>query len=163
MKFWELFFKSKKKEQSTREVSEESSPDLTGYPDLIAELDLGEHQYILNEVSVNLCQDLMSQGDEEESKQCYEGVINITMRQEADRMCVDWCAAPNRLHDGALHFYSVRNSLKLGMLYSIAFTDARCVILEGGREEKAPTPLTRLCISPRSILIGSEEWKNKWK
>lgn len=161
MKFWELFFKDKKKEQSEREVSVVSSPDLTGYPDIIAELDLGEHQYILNEVSVNLCQDLMSQ--EDESKQFYGGVINITMQHEADNTCVDWCAGPTRIHDGALHFYSVRNSIKVGMLYSIAFTDARCIILEGGREEKAPTPLTKLCISPRSILIGSEEWKNKWK
>lgn len=161
MKFWELFFKSNRKEQSEREVSEESSPDLSGYPDIIAELDLGGHQYIVNEVSINLCQDLMSQ--EDESEQFYGGVINITMQQEADNTCVDWCAAPTRLNDGALHFYSVRNSMKVGMLYSIAFMDARCVSLEGGREEKTPTPLTKLCISPRSILIGSEEWKNKWK
>lgn len=160
MKFWERFFGNKKKEIDEREGPESSPLDISGYPDIIAELDLVERQYILNEVSVNLCQDLMP--DDEGSGNSYPGVINITMSEEADNLCVDWCTGPTRLHSGAVHFYSVRNSLKVGLIYSIVFTDARCVALQG--ELKGQTAArTELCISPRSILIGNEEWKNKWK
>lgn len=161
MKFWDFFFGSKKKGQEERDESEKSPLDLSGYPDIIAELDLAERQYILNEVSLNLCQDSIQ--EDEESEHSYTGIINITMEEEADNMCVDWCAGPMRLHSGALHFYSVRNSLKVGLIYSIVFTDARCVTLQEEREGQEAAPRTQLCISPHSILIGNEAWNNKWK
>lgn len=157
MKFWEWFKKySTPKQDEEQEAFSQASCE----PDIIAELDLIDRQYILKEVFVDLCQDANT--DEQSD---YPGVMLVKTEDAADDRIIDWSTGPKRLRDGAVHFYSCRNSLKDGMVFSIAFTDARCISMEEKiiQGKKGIAHLTEICFSPRSILIGNERKTNTWK
>lgn len=157
MKFWEWF---KKKEMFKKEEVQTNSSELSGNPDIIAELDMLDSQYILSKVSIDLCQDLANDGFKE-----YAGIFTVETADVADNILIDWAASPIRLRNGALHFYSCRDSMKEGMVFSIVFTEARCVGLKEKEEKKKEQTFhrTQICISPRSLLIGNEKITNTWK
>ena len=147
MKFWEWFKKySTPKEKEEHDDFSQASCE----PDIIAELDLIDRQYILKEVYIDLCQD--ANADEQSE---YPGVMLVKTDDAADDRIIDWSTAPKRL----------RNSLKVGVVFSIAFTDARCISVEEKitQGKKGIAHLTEICFSPRSIFIGNERKTNTWK
>lgn len=160
MKFWEWLIKKEvPKEEEVQKIPSETS----GYPDIIAELDILDRQYILSRVSIDLCQDSANDGYKD-----YSGVFTVETANSADDILVDWATGPAHLRNGALNFYSCRDSMKEGMVFSIVFTEARCVSLKEKEEKEEKKKeqtfhCTQLCISPRSLLIGNEKTTNTWK
>lgn len=157
MKFWDWF---KKHSTPKEKEPQETFSQIYAEPDIIAELDLIDFQYILKEASVVLYQDT---NFDEQSE--HPGIIRAEMKEAADDMLVDWASGPKRLRDGAIHFYSCHDSLKVGMVFSIAFTDARCISLEekATQREKETIRITKICFSPHSISIENERKTNLWR
>lgn len=157
MKFWEWL---KKRGAPEKEEVQKNPSGTSAHPDIIAELDILDRQYILNRVSIDLCQDWANDGDKE-----YPGVFMVETDDTADDILIDWATGLAHLRNGAIHFYSCRDSMKEGMVFSIAFTEARCISLEEKEEQKKEQIFhcTQLCISPRSLLIRNEKITNTWK
>lgn len=160
MKFLDRLF-GKYREPNAKEESVCASEDEhveieNNIPDIIGELTMGESTYLIREFEMDFMQDV-----DKNNHPCgitYGGFINLVFLDKPDYMMMEWIISPQKQYDGEIRFYKNTSQNMENSLMNILFRKASCVNYKvefNASQNRATT----LCICPRLIKIGHEEFE----
>lgn len=127
---------------------------------LVAELELNNKKYILNDLDWEFTQDV-----DDKNRPCsavYGGKISLSISEPIDQTIYNWIINSGTKHSGQIKFFNNSNNFEEGAQLEIRFIDAICINFHKQVVEKGREITTTIVLSPRILKIGSEEHHQNW-
>ena len=140
MGFWDLFIKNKIPHKSPESI--------------IAELTIGDNQYLLKEFDI-LFRQKINNINQPEGDVYFEN-MRMVMNSQPDNQLFDSVASGKVWSYGEINFYSCNEKITKGSLLKISFQESRCINLDRNTSDNKENCTTKLSIVPYSITIGNE-------
>ena len=131
-------------------------------PDVVIHFIFMDKTYIVENFNLNFKQDINTYKNRPDSF-TYGGTMQITLSGFLDFALDEWLTQTYQTREGEIHFFPNTPKITDSALLSIFFEDAYCTACNKTIDAETSGVLTTLTISPRKVIIGKEEFENKWK
>ena len=133
----------------------------TAAPSMVVEFLFRGKKYILEEFDMEFRQDVNDRNKPD--SEVYGGIITLTISETPDEQINAWMMNPYERRDGEFRFLVNGAKIEEGAALHISFREAYCISYQKVMDPKGAGLLTTLVISPRKLMVGREEFDNKWK
>lgn len=161
MKFLDILFGKYKKPQRGEEpefTSECKKIEIdNNIPDIIGELSMEIGSCLIRELEIDFMQDVDK--DNHPHGTPYGGFISLVLHDKPDYKMVEWIISSQKRYDGEIRFYKNTTQNAENALMNILFCKACCVNYKMNYDALQNKELITLCICPRTIKIGHEEFE----
>ncbi|MDH6311109.1 hypothetical protein M2451_003977 [Dysgonomonas sp. PFB1-18] len=133
----------------------------TETPSMVVEFLFRGKKYILEEFDLEFRQDVNDRNKPD--SEVYGGIITLTISETPDEWINAWMMNPYEKRDGEFRFLVNNNKIVEGAAMHMAFKEAYCISYQKTMNPKGAGLLTTLIISPHKVIVGNEEYENRWK
>jgi len=139
----------------------EKKPGSYKMPEQIITFIFMDNSYILEEFNINFQQEINTKGRPDGFP--TGGIIELTFAGAPDFYINEWMLREELKRNGEIRFFSGKPKVTEGAELIIRFEDAYCVDYKKHIHTLKGGLFTSIKISPRKVIIGDEEFENRWK
>ena len=126
-------------------------------PDIVGELSVDGNFYLIRDFEMDFMQD--TDKDNHPYGIPYGGFIKLVFIDKPALFMKEWIISPQKRYNGEIRFYKNTSQNVENALITILFNKACCVNYEEIYNAPQKMTLVKLCICPRQIKIGNEEFE----
>jgi hypothetical protein len=130
-------------------------------PDLVAKFIFMDKTYILENFDISFTQEVNEKG--KPGGLPTGGIMTLTISEAPDATINEWIMRETLLREGEIRFFPNKSRIDDSSVLNIVFKDAYCIRYKKQIDASGSGLRTTLCISPRYIKVGQDEFENNWK